>query len=59
MKQVREIVDKMYAAFSTQNVDAVVNIFADNAELIYHGTKIMPVVRFIGKEGARMFFEFN
>lgn len=57
--QARQIVDKMFAAFGTQNVDAVVATFTDDAELIYHGTQIMPAAKFKGKEGAKMFFEFN
>lgn len=56
---VRTIVDKMLAAFDTKNVDAVVATFSDDAELIYHGTQIMPAAKFKGKEGAKMFFEFN
>lgn len=59
MSQVREIVDKMFAAFGTQNVDAVVETFSDDAELIYHGTQVMPAAKFKGKDGAKMFFEFN
>lgn len=55
----RQVVDKMFVAFSTQNVDSVVDTFSADAELIYHGTQIMPAAKFKGKEGARMFFEFN
>ena len=55
----RQIVDEMFAAFATKNVDAVIETFSNDAELIYHGTQLMPAVKFKGKEGARMFFEFN
>jgi len=55
----RQIVDKMFAAFGTQNVDAVVDTFTDDAVLIYHGTQTMPAAKFKGKDGAKMFFEFN
>ena len=54
--QVREIIDKMFDAFGNQNIDAIVETFAENAECIYHGTQIMPAAKFKGKEGARMFF---
>lgn len=40
MTQVRKIVDKMFAAFGTQNVDAVLETFTDNAELIYQNREV-------------------
>lgn len=55
----RQIVDKMFEAFRSQNVNAVVETFAENAVLIYHGTQVMPAAKFKGKNGAQMFFEFN
>ena len=57
--QTRQIVDKMLNAFSKKDVDAVVETFSGDAILIYHGTQVMPAAKFKGKEGARMFFEFN
>lgn len=59
MIEARNIVDKMFEAFGTKNVDAVVETFSDDAILIYHGTQVMPAAKFKGKDGARMFFEFN
>lgn len=56
---VRTIVDQMFAAFGNKDVDAIVATFSDDAELIYHGTQVMPAARFKGKDGAKMFFEFN
>jgi ketosteroid isomerase-like protein len=56
---IRTIVDNMLEAFKAKSVDAVVATFSDDAELIYHGTQVMPAAKFKGKEGARMFFEFN
>lgn len=55
----RQIVDKMLTAFEAKDVAAVVATFSDDAELIYHGTQVMPAAKFKGKEGAQMFFEFN
>lgn len=55
----RQIVDKMLDAFESKNVDEVVKTFSNDALLIYHGTQIMPAAKFSGKEGAKMFFEFN
>ncbi|MDM1552716.1 nuclear transport factor 2 family protein [Empedobacter falsenii] len=57
--QTRQIVDQMLEAFNAKDVDAVVSTFTDDAILIYHGTQVMPAAKFQGKEGARMFFEFN
>jgi ketosteroid isomerase-like protein len=55
----RQIVDKMLEAFISKDVEAVVKTFSEDAVLIYHGTQVMPAAKFKGKEGARMFFEFN
>ncbi|MBP3944090.1 nuclear transport factor 2 family protein [Sphingobacteriaceae bacterium WQ 2009] len=55
----RQIVDKMFQAFGAQDVDAVVDTFTEDAVLIYHGTQVMPAAKFKGKDGAKMFFEFN
>lgn len=55
----RQIVDKMFEAFKLKDVEAVVDTFTDDAVLIYHGTQIMPAAKFKGKDGARMFFQFN
>lgn len=57
--QARKIVDEMFEKFAQQNIDAVVNCFSKDAVLIHHGTQIMPSAKFVGKEGARMFFEYN
>lgn len=58
-KSAKEIVDHMFEVFAQQNIDAVIETFSDDAILIHHGTQIMPSAKFVGKEGARMFFEFN
>ena len=57
--QARQVVDKMFEVFAQQNIEAVVETFTEDAVLIHHGTQIMPSAKFIGKEGARMFFEYN
>lgn len=54
----REVVDKMFAFFGKQDIDAVVSTFSDDAVLIHHGTQIMPSAKFVRKEGARMFVAF-
>ena len=55
----KQVVDKMFEVFAQQNIDAIVNSFSDDAVLIHHGTQIMPSAKFVGKAGARMFFEYN
>jgi len=55
----KQIVEDMLTAFSQQNINAVVDTFAEDAVLIHHGTQIMPSAKFKGKDGARMFFEYN
>ena len=55
----RQAVDKMFEAFAQQNIDAIVDSFTEDAVLIHHGTQIMPSAKFKGKDGARMFFEYN
>lgn len=55
----RTIVDKMFDAFDAKDLDKLVSTFTDDAVCIYHGTQLLPSAKFIGKEGVRMFFEFN
>ena len=57
--EARKIVDKMLEEFSHQNIDAIVNTFSEDAVLVHHGTQIMPSAKFKGRDGARMFFEYN
>ena len=57
--QARQVVDKMFEVFAQQNIDEIVNTFSEDAVLIHHGTQIMPSAKFVGREGARMFFEYN
>lgn len=57
--EARKVIDQMFEYFGQQNIDAVVSTFSEDAELIHHGTQIMPSAKFKGKEGAKMFFEFN
>lgn len=55
----RQVVDKMFEVFAQQNIDAIVDSFTEDVVLIHHGTQIMPSAKFKGKDGARMFFEYN
>ena len=55
----RQVVEHMFAVFAKQDINAIIDTFSDDAVLIHHGTQIMPSAKFIGKTGARMFFEYN
>ena len=55
----RQVVEHMFEVFAQKNIDAIIETFSDNVVLIHHGTQLMPSAKFIGKEGARMFFEYN
>lgn len=57
--EARKVVENMFEVFGQQNIDAIVKTFSDDVILIHHGSQIMPSAKFKGKEGARMFFEFN
>jgi ketosteroid isomerase-like protein len=57
--EARKIVDAMYEAFHTKDLQAVAATFSEDAICIYHGTQKMPSAQFKGLEGVKMFFEFN
>lgn len=49
------VVDKMFVAFSTGDVEKFVENVSEDTVWIYHGTKIIPKGTYEGKEGARKF----
>ena len=51
--------DKMYAAFAAQNVEAAVETVSDDSVWIHHGTQKLPSLRFEGKAGVNQFFQAN
>lgn len=55
----RRVIDEMFAAFDLKDLERIVNTFSKDAVCIYHGTQLMPAAKFVGKVGAKMFFEFN
>ncbi|MFA5667727.1 MAG: nuclear transport factor 2 family protein [Balneolaceae bacterium] len=52
----KTVVEKMFAAFSSGDIDKIVETVSDNTEWIYHGTQIIPKGEFEKKEGVRAFF---
>ncbi|GAB1445078.1 MAG: nuclear transport factor 2 family protein [Cyclobacteriaceae bacterium] len=52
----KTVVDKMFSAFGSGDVEKLVATVSDNTEWIYHGTQIIPAGTFEKKEGVRAFF---
>lgn len=52
----RTIVDKMFEAFASGNVDEILKTVSDDTVWIYHGTQVIPKGEYKGKDGARQFF---
>lgn len=51
----RTVVDKMFAAFGSGDVEKFVETVSDDTIWIYHGTQIIPKGVFEKKEGVRTF----
>jgi ketosteroid isomerase-like protein len=52
----KEVVENMFAAFSSGDADRFVATVSQDTVWIYHGTQIIPKGRFEKKEGVRTFF---
>ena len=52
----RIVVDKMFEAFASGNVDEILKTVSDDTVWIYHGTQVIPKGEYKGKDGARQFF---
>lgn len=52
----KAVVEKMFAAFGSGDVEKIVETVSDNTIWIYHGTQIIPKGVFEKKEGVRAFF---
>lgn len=50
------VVDKMLAAFSDGNVEAIVETVSEDTLWIYHGTQVISKGEYKGKEGVQKFF---
>lgn len=51
----KEIVEKMFTAFSNGDVEKFVETVSNNTVWVYHGTQVIPKSIFEGTEGARAF----
>ena len=52
----KTVVEKMFAAFGSGDIEKFVATVSDNTLWIYHGTQIIPSGVFEKKEGVRTFF---
>lgn len=52
----KEVVDKMFAAFNSGDVEKLVETVSEDTKWEYHGTHIIPKGKFEKKEGVRKFF---
>ncbi len=51
----KTVIEKMYAAFDSGDIEKFVETVSDNTVWIYHGTQIIPQGIFEKKEGVRTF----
>ena len=51
----RSIVEKMFSAFATADVEKFLETVSNDTVWIYHGTQVIPKGVFQGVEGARKF----
>ena len=52
----REVVDRMFDAFASGDVEKFVATVSEDTVWIYHGTQIIPAGVFKKKEGVKTFF---
>jgi ketosteroid isomerase-like protein len=52
----RTVVDRMFEAFASKNVDKILETVSDDTVWIYHGTQVIPKAEYKGRDGARNFF---
>ena len=51
----KAVVEKMFAAFGSRDVEGFVETVSPDTVWIYHGTQVIPKGQYHGKEGARKF----
>ena len=51
----RAVIDKMFSAFASGDVEKFVETVSEDTVWIYHGTQIIPAGTFEKKEGVRTF----
>ena len=53
----RSVVDRLFAAFGSGDVDALVATVSEDTRWIYNGTQFIPAGVFEQRDGIRTFFE--
>lgn len=53
------VVDRMYAAFAKQDLQAALATITDDSIWIHHGSQRLPSLRFEGRSGVEKFFHTN
>lgn len=53
----RSVVEKIFAAFSSGDLDKLATTLSDDTVWIYHGTQIIPSGVFEKRDGVRTFFK--
>lgn len=52
----KTVVEKMFEAFASGDVEKILETVSDDTVWIYHGTQVIPKGKYTGKDGARKFF---
>lgn len=52
----KTVVEKMFEAFASGDVEKILETVSDDTVWIYHGTQVIPKGKCTGKDGARKFF---
>lgn len=52
----KKVVENMFAAFASGDVDKILETVSEDTIWIYHGTQVIPKGQYEGKHGARSFF---
>ncbi|HET7119582.1 MAG TPA: nuclear transport factor 2 family protein [Hanamia sp.] len=55
-KSAKAVVEKMFSAFGSGDIEKFVDTVSEDTVWIYHGTQIIPAGTFEKKEGVRTFF---
>lgn len=55
----KSIVDKMFKAFKSQDLETAVSTVSEDTVWIHHGSQKLPSLRFEGKSGVNQFFATN
>src|SRR5690554_4246321 len=55
-KSAKIVVDKMFAAFGSGDIEKIVETVSEDTIWVYHGTQVIPKATYKKKERARTFF---